>query len=154
MDTTEKTRALNVMDCVDCYAVPGHDSMIDAINPVTGLGLWGGKTLEDCQEDNPGAVRMTIEDFCKQKAERQHTPIKFTETTAERFDEMLNVLPPAWGTQGYTAFLVGEPYDHDAETGRPRFQGFIQQGKKYYQSNRPVTVKEMQYEVTKAIILK
>ncbi|KKL99377.1 hypothetical protein LCGC14_1815090, partial [marine sediment metagenome] len=35
---------LNVWDCQDCFAVPGRNSIIDTINPVTGLTWYYGKT--------------------------------------------------------------------------------------------------------------
>ena len=49
---------------------------------------------------------------------------KWIETTEERYDEMLGVLPPAyWSSIG---FLVGEPMDHNAN-GQPRFSAFVLQ---------------------------
>jgi len=67
-------------------------------------------------------------------------PVVWTETTAERFEEMLTVLPPAIMLAGN--FLVGEPWDHHAVTGRPRFAAYRFQDRKYYEASRPMTVKE------------
>lgn len=60
-------------------------------------------------------------------------------TTAERYDEMLGVLPPAlWLAHG---FLVGEPWDHDAQ-GRPRFAAFVCVDGQHFESSRPMTAAE------------
>jgi hypothetical protein len=56
--------------------------------------------------------------------------------TEERYDEMLGVLPPALQTG--LGFLVGEPYDHDAQ-GRPRFTGFVCLGEHFFESDSPMT---------------
>ncbi len=72
---------------------------------------------------------------------------------------MLEVLPPAAylpvAETGYFptvthGFLVGEPWDHCAATGAPRFSAFIKRGytgvkdsdAKFYEANRPMTRKE------------
>jgi len=65
--------------------------------------------------------------------------LEWMETTPEKYDEMLNVLPPAaWKGGG---FLVGEPWDHGSD-GRPRFEAFIDTGGKYYVSSRPISLAE------------
>lgn len=46
-------------------------------------------------------------------------------------------IPPAKMAGGN--FLVGEPYDHSASNGLPRFQMYRKSGNRYYVSNRPVT---------------
>ncbi len=66
--------------------------------------------------------------------------LEWTETTAEKYDEMLNVLPPAAWIGG--GFLVGEPWDHDS-SGRPRFEAYIHTAGKHYVSSRPITVNEL-----------
>lgn len=67
-------------------------------------------------------------------------PVRFRETDEGRFWEMLGVLPPEIQERG--GFLVGEPYDHCTQTGRPRFAGFWEVDGKFYESTRPITVKE------------
>jgi hypothetical protein len=126
----------------DCYAVPGSDSIIDTIHPATGLTTFYRKTLEEIRAEHGDerAERMTIEAFCEQKAARQHTPISWEETTEERYYDMLECLPPAY--MGHGGFLVGEPYDHDASNGQPRYQGFCVSNGKFYQGSRPMTIKE------------
>jgi hypothetical protein len=53
---------------------------------------------------------------------------------------MLEVLPPAVMARG--GFLVGEPWDHHALTGRPRYAAFVELGGRWFESTRPVTVAE------------
>lgn len=140
-----------MQDCKECFAVPESDIMIDVLHPVTGLTVCFGKTLEQVRAERPeyaNAERMTVDEFCRQKAARQHTPITWAPTTEDRFLEMLEVLPPAAGASlHYQAFLVGEPWDHDAETGEPRFQGFRMRGDVYEVASRPMTRREFAKEV-------
>lgn len=135
-----------------CFAVLGTDTIIDLANPETGRTRIYGKTIAEIRAECPeyaDAVVTTLEGFMKDKAERQHTPIKWTETTQARFDEMLECLPPALMIGG--GFLVGEPQDHDASDGRPRYDAFRQDGAKFYQSSRPLTRQEFKAEIQKAI---
>jgi hypothetical protein len=54
-----------------------------------------------------------------------------------RYDEMLNILPPAvWLPYG---FMVGEAWDHDADD-RSRFAAFVRKGKHFYEATLPMTV--------------
>lgn len=63
--------------------------------------------------------------------------LDWQEVSQERYDEMLNVLPPIrW--QG-SAFLVGEPVDHDPETGRATYDGFIKIDGHCFATKRAVT---------------
>lgn len=140
---TQKQISYN--DCKDCFAVPGNLSMIDVVNPFTGLTACFNRSIEDVQKQYPGAVKMTIEEFCALKSAAQRTPVVWVDTTQEKFWEMLEVLPPAaWvrGKTGSGAFLVGEPTDHDAGNGQPRFQAYWQRGDVFLASNRPVTRSE------------
>jgi hypothetical protein len=127
-------------ELVDCYAVPGSDTLIDMIDPTTDRTCVYGRTLEDVQREDPGAVRMTYEAWAHAKAARQNTPITWAPTTAERYQEMLDVLPPA----AYRAngFLVGEPWDHETLTGAPRYQAFRCTLGRYSVASRPLTRRE------------
>ena len=70
-----------------------------------------------------------------------NTPITWTETTEEAFWYALEVLPPAIMFGG--GFLLGAPADHDAETGQPRYDGFVERPKgKYWASSRQMTIAE------------
>jgi hypothetical protein len=133
---------VKLSQCTHCFAVPGSDSMIDVIHPITGKTLTYGNTLDEVRA-RPGdenAEIMLIDDFCNAKAKRQDSPIIWQETTEEKYFEMLEVLPPAYMAGG--AFLVGEPWDHHARTGEPRFQAF-RHTDKYLVANRPVTRNEL-----------
>ncbi len=131
---------MNTIEIEMCIAVPGCGHIIDGINPATGRTRIYGRTLEDVQVEAPGAVSMPLEQFCADKAARQDTPITWDEITAEQYDYWLECLPPAAWENG--AFLVGEPSDHHAQSGRPRYQACKAWGGKHYASNRPLTVKE------------
>jgi hypothetical protein len=156
MSTVEKiTDFLNAESSpypTDCYAVPGSDSIIDTIHPETGLTTYFAKTLEQVRAEKGDelAERMTIEQFCEEKAARQHTPITWEPMTEEKYYEMFEVLPPIIRGNG---FLVSEPWDHDAQTGAPRYgayrrnRGYDAQSKEcnlYEAANRPMTVKEFE----------
>ena len=145
MSTAEKIIAYvegqRIPEPTECYAVPGADHIIDCINPITGLTVYYSKTLEDIQAEKGYALaeRMTIEAFCRQKAERQHGPITWAEITEEKYYEMFEVLPPIIRGNG---FLISEPWDHDAETGAPRYGAYRHRGETYESASRPMTVKE------------
>ena len=117
-------------------------TVIDVLDPETGLTVCYGKDLDAVRATCPDAEEMTLIEFCTWKAQQQRTPMTWTETTLEQFSEMLGVLPPAAGTPGFRAFLVGEPFDHDALTGQPRYQGFRREENQYQVSSRPMTVAE------------
>jgi hypothetical protein len=134
-------RRVHVSECPDCFAVPGADHMIDLVHPDTDRSLINSKTLEEIAVQNPGAVRMKVADYLAQKAARQNSPVTWNEVTEERYWEMLEVLPPA--CMGIGVFCVGEPHDHCAATGQPRFQAYRKMDGKHFASSRPVTVKEL-----------
>lgn len=116
---------------------PDTLTCIDRIDPETGRTVIFEREPADVLREYPKAMQMSWDDFLTRKAASQHTAILWTETTAEQYDEMLNVLPPAlWTREG---FLVGEPWDHDAATGAPRFQAFIAKAGAYYVASRPMT---------------
>lgn len=130
-----------------CFAIPGQ-TMIDEINPNTGLGVYSGHTLEQVQERYPGAQIMEIDEYCRSKAAAQDTAVVWIETTREEYDNMLGCLPPA--AHNSRGFLVGEPWDHHALTGRPRYAAFIEKTTRgdgwretrYYRASRPMTTAE------------
>ena len=98
-----------------CFAEIDGDTMIDAVNPNTGRGLYSGETLEDVRKRYPKAQLMTVTDHLQAKGDRQHTPIILENSTEEKYWEMLEVLPPAVMMSG--SFLVGEPVEHSARDG-------------------------------------
>ena|SRR5690349_14934232 len=136
---------IKASDCKQAFAEPGRSNLIDLINPHTGRSCIENETLEQVRTRYPGAQIVDVDQWLKDKAERQDTPIEWTETTEERYIEMLEVLPPAFWQGG--GFLVGEPSDHHATTGRPRFSGFREIQGKFFEANRPMTVQEMREQL-------
>jgi len=150
MSATEKIgnlidHEITSRDCTHCFAVPGGNSMIDLVHPITGKTVIYGKTLEDCRQEKgyENAELILVEDFCKAKADKQDAPVTWNETTEDKYHEMLNILPPACWTGDY--FLVGEPWDHHAVTGRARYAafGWNRETDRYVESSRPMTIKEL-----------
>lgn len=125
---------MTMMDAEFAYAEPGKQNLIDAIRP-DGLTFCFGETEEEIKRRYPLAVKVKIEEWLKEAASRQQSPIVWEVTTAESYENMLNVLPPIDWAGGY--FLVGEPTDHDITTGQPRYTAMRQQGEKFYTSSRP-----------------
>ena len=128
-----------------CFISKAKETVIDTLHPETGLTMCYGRTLAETREEYPDAEEMDIADFCAWKAERQRTPIMWDTTTEETYYHMLDVLPPAAHLP--SAFLVGEPYDHDAGNGLPRYRAYRFRGDRYEVSNRPMTRPEFLREV-------
>ena len=142
------------MNATECFAIRGV-TMIDTIDSETGLTHIYQKTLDQVRAevhtwaDYSKAERMTIDEYCQSKADAQDTPVEWTETTVEKYDEMLGCVPPICYHGGPCGgFLVGEPYDHHAMTGRPRYTAFIHKGGKYYESSRPMQKSEFLARLT------
>jgi hypothetical protein len=143
MNLTEKVAALVEAESVEpetCFASRERGTIIDLV--VNGRTRIYGKTLEECRAEKgyEDAAEMTVEAFCVWKAAQQNAEVEWEPITEARYLEMLNCLPPiAWCTKG---FLVGEPWDHHAMTGQPRYQAFRKNFSGYYASSRPLTVSE------------
>ena len=135
---------MRMTECERCLASKKTATIIDMLNPDTGLTWCYGKTIEECRAEYPDVEEMTVDEFCEWKTAQQRTPITWEPTTAENYDDMLNVLPPAAFTG--SAFLVGEPWDHDAGNGLPRFTAFRRSGNTYEVSSRPMTRPEFREE--------
>lgn len=127
-------------DFDEVFAEPGKGWIIDTVNRETGRSAINGQTLEEIQARYPDAVRVSFDDWRAARVAAQNTPIVWDEVSIEQYDEMLCVLPPA--VMDGAGFLVGEPDDHSAETGAPRFRAYLAAFGKYYRSSRPVTVRE------------
>jgi hypothetical protein len=61
---------------------------------------------------------------------------KWKQVPAERYDDMLCMLPPAF--HGPDHFLVGEPMDHRGPKGQPRFTGFVRINGAVYETTEPI----------------
>lgn len=132
-----------VLRATEAFAIPGEESLIDCINPDTGRSCIEGETLEQIRLRYPGAEVVNIDEHCKARAEKHDAPVEWKEVTEERYWEMLEVLPPACQQRG--GFLVGEPWDHHAVSGRARYGAYLERGGKFYESLRPVTVSEFKF---------
>lgn len=135
----------SMMAAVEVYAVPGEHNIIDTIDPTTGLTCINREDEAGVRRRYPAAVRLTMAAWMAAQAERQHTPITWYPTDEETYRRMLEVLPPALWLGG--AFLVGEPMDHDATTGKPRFQGYWHRHGIYLAASRPMTCAELRKAV-------
>jgi len=137
---------MNYRDATEGFAVPGEDSIIDMRDPVTGLSGVYGETLEQIRARYPGAEVVNVTAWLAAKAERQHAPVVWRPCSKKRYHDMLNVLPPAFWEGG--GFLVGEPWDHDAGNGQPRFAAFRKRGGGFEESDRPMTRAEFHAVLT------
>jgi len=126
-----------------CFASKATGTVVDVLRD-DGKTFYYGKTLEDVRREYPDAEKMTLDAFCTWKAEQQRTPIAWAETTEARFYDMLGCLPPA--AYGGGGFLVGEPMDHDAGNGQPRYDAYRQVGERYLVASRPLTRAEFRAE--------
>jgi hypothetical protein len=136
-------------NATELYAVPGKNTIIDTINPLTGLTQINGDTAEQVRARYPDAQRMTIDEWTAAVVARQTAPIVWEPTDAAEYVEMLEVLPPALWIGG--AFLVGEPMDHAAADGAPRFTGYWHHGGAYYRASRPITRLELRAELARVL---
>ena len=151
--TDSTVRPLTMLDATEAFAVPGdYGSIIDCVHPETGLSWVNGETLDQIRQRYPNAQIVNFHTWMAEKAQLQDTPITWARTTKAKYWEMLEVLPPAAMYAG--AFLVGEPTDHHAGNGRPRFAAYWQRGSSedfacYFVASRPLTCAELKAEVTR-----
>ena len=90
---------MDVSKLLECYYQPGKPGIIDAINPDTGLGLYGKHTLAETRVEYPGAEIGDFDTVVNQQDAYWRKPP--VEITRERFWEMLEVLPPEdWRSNG------------------------------------------------------
>ena len=106
---TFKTQKRGGMD--KCFYVPGEMHIIEFMKP-EGIGAISGESLDQIKARYPGAVLMGSEEAIKQ-VDAAMTAAYCTgahEITAERFNEMLTVLPPAKWIQDAAAesFMLEE----------------------------------------------
>ena len=137
----------------EAYARPGEDSIIDVIDPHTGLTWIQLETADQVRARYPTAERINIAEWAADKAAKQDSPITWLPTTKALYFEMLEILPPALWIGG--AFLVGEPVDHHATSGQPRFEAYWERGlssstRTYHVASRPM----MRTELRKAVDLR
>lgn len=132
-------------DTIYVWAVPAKHSIIDEINPETGLTRIYGKDEAAVKAQDPDAVRMSWPEWQAAAVARQQAPITWVRSDARSYRKMLEVLPPAvWIGD---AFMVGEAMDHCVATGRARYTAFWKRGADYYTASRPLTVVEFKREI-------
>ncbi len=113
---------MNILEATHAFAEPGQSWLIDMIHPETGRSFVNGDDLASMRVRHPRAEIVEYSAWARAKAEAQDEPGAWSPVTEDRYLEMLGVLPPAAMKAG--AFLVGEPYDHHARSGQPRFACF------------------------------
>jgi len=82
----------------DCFYTPGKPGIIDAVHPGTGRGAYSGETLTETRERYPGAALGNFDEVIDAQDGYWRSPP--VEITAERFEEMLCILPPEGWVNG------------------------------------------------------
>ena len=123
-----------------CFVSKTKKTIIDMQNPYTGNTAIYNTPLEELRKEYHDAEIMHIDDFCSWKAEQQRTPIAWNEISEEKYNYMLNALHPI--AYGNGRFMVGEPSDHDAGNGQPRYSAFKTSNGLFFESSRPMTREE------------
>jgi hypothetical protein len=129
-----------IFEFQECYTLPDFDGMTDTIHPITGLTTYGGKSEADVRKEHPTILRMTVEAFCQKKAELQNAAVEWMPTDQATYYDRLEALPPEF--MDGSRFLLGEPMDHCAKSGLPRFEGYCARNGRYFYTSRPVTVRD------------
>lgn len=89
------------------FYVPGSHLTIDAVNPETGRGLYGGRTLEEIRQEHPRAEIGDAEAVFRAQEDACRSPVR--ETTEEAFMDALEVLPPVGWVMGRNqSFKISE----------------------------------------------
>jgi len=76
----------------------------------------------------------------------------WVESTEDEYFDRLGALPPAYHVgdgERMSAFLVGEPSDHEA--GFPTYHAFLYFRERYYRSRRPMAVETFRFEMEELI---
>ena len=125
-----------------CFATPNSPQPLDLVHPATSRGIYSHETLAEIQARHPGTRIVSLAEWANEKAAIQDAPWTWRPSTEEAYEGALEILPPASMSNG--AFLLGEPYDHHAITGRPRYDAYHHDTATdtYLASSRPLTVLE------------
>lgn len=110
-----------------------RNSVIDYITP-GGVTFYGGKTLAQCQQEDPDAEVMDAETaFTRYQSGFIKAPVEVTE---ERFHDALNVLPPCkWTGPGTSeSFYVSERIAGNVVSW------FVRNGEKFYRVDNLATL--------------
>ena len=125
-----------------CFSAPNSPQPLDLVHPATSRGIYSHETLAEIQARHPGTRIVSLAEWANEKAAIQDAPWTWLPSTATDYDNALGALPPASMRNG--AFLLGEPQDHHAITGRPRYDAYHHDTATdtYLASSRPLTVLE------------
>lgn len=102
-----------------CFFVPGKPGIIDELNLATGRSYIEKENLEEIRLRHPGAEIGDLDDCAQRSEEMFRTDPR--EITQEKYDEMLNVLPPqrwvqdggtSWRQHGYQTFCLRTADDY------------------------------------------
>ena len=102
------TGTVKMSDIEHWFWEPGSPHAIDPIHPHTGLGIYSGETLEQVRERYPKATVATLDMILEAEAKAYKSePVRIDR---ERWDYMLNVLPPVqWANRnGAETFKMSE----------------------------------------------
>ena len=136
----KETIDLSQIEPTDAFVVPGQSNCIDLVHPRTGRSCIAGETLEEIRLRYPNAIQVNLKEWSEQRCTEANPPVTWQDSTEERFEEMLSVLPPRRFIPG--AFLVGEPVDHVSVGGHGRYECHVSRKGSFQVSSRPITVKE------------
>ncbi|MDX2215261.1 MAG: hypothetical protein SFY66_18500 [Oculatellaceae cyanobacterium bins.114] len=126
---------------MQCFYVPGSTHIIDTIDADTGLSFIEGESLEQICQRYPDAEIWDF-DEAFQEIERityENTITPPVEVTYERWDEMINIMPPMrWRSgSGGESFMICEATTLDLHTI------FCRIGSRYFElTNRRTTPHE------------
>lgn len=112
--------------------------LVDAVKD--GQTVYGGKPVDRVLAENPGYALVGYDEYVAAASAEQDQPIVWSPMFEEDYYEKMDCLPPAV-TRSY-GFLLGEPQDHYAATGKPRFAAFLKLGTRFLRSSRPLRVEE------------
>ena len=112
--------------------------LVDAVKD--GQTIYGRKPVDKVLAENPSYKLVEYDEYVAAASAEQDQPIVWSPLSEEDYYEKMDCLPPAVA-RSY-GFLLGEPQDHYAATGKPRFAAFLKLGPRFCRSSRPLRVEE------------
>ena len=112
--------------------------LVDAVKD--GQTIYGRKPVDKVLAENPSYKLVEYDEYVAAASAEQDQPIVWSPLSEEDYYKKMDCLPPAV-TRSY-GFLLGEPQDHYAATGKPRFAAFLKLGHRFCRSSRPLRVEE------------
>lgn len=116
--------------------------LVDAVKD--GKTVYGLLPVEKVLAENPDYRLVSYDEFVAAASAEQDQPVSWSPVSEDDYYEKMDCLPPAVA-RSY-GFLLGEPQDHHAATGKPRFAAFLKLGigetTRFLRSSRPLQVAE------------